>query len=419
MRFSDMLNLKKFHFIGIGGAGMSVLAKILIEMGCEVSGSDCADSANVQMLKNLGAKIFVGHDTNNISNDIDAVVYSSAIPENNPELVKAAELKIPKLHRSDINAMLVNSKKGIAVAGSHGKTTTTSMTGYVLKNSGIDPTVIIGGESLDLGTGAILGKGEYLVSEADESDGSFIKLKPHIAVVTNIEDDHLDHYGTVEKIRAAFKIFLENLTDDGVAVLCFDSEPLREIAGELKHKVISYAIDNAADYTAKNIYTGVDGVSFDVFKGEKLLGRVKLAIHGRHNVLNALGTLATALYIGIPFNKIATALNGFHGAKRRFQAKAKIRNIWIVDDYGHHPTEIAATLKAAHEINPRRVICVFQPHRYSRTKLLLKEFGTAFTGADLLVLTDIYSAGEEKIEGRIHFEGSFENQQGNFLHSRT
>lgn len=399
MRFSDMLNLKKFHFVGIGGAGMSTLAKILIEKGYEISGSDCAESANVEMLKNLGAKIFVGHDTKNISSEIDAIVYSSAIPPENPELVKAAELKIPKLHRSDINAMLVNSQKGIAVAGSHGKTTTTSMIGYVLKHSGADPTVIIGGESLDLGTGAILGKSEYVVSEADESDGSFVKLKPTIAVVTNVEDDHLDHYGTVEKIRAAFKIFLENLTEDGVAVLCFDSEPLREIAATLKRKVVSYAIDNDADFMAKNIYTGVDGVSFDVFQGEKLLGRIKLAVHGHHNVLNALGTLATALEVGISFNKISNALSGFHGAKRRFQAKAKIRNIWIVDDYGHHPTEIATTLKAAHELNPRRVVCVFQPHRYTRTKLLLKEFATAFTAADLLVLTDIYSAGEEKIAG--------------------
>ena len=404
MRFSDMLNLKKFHFVGIGGAGMSALAKILIESGYEISGSDCANSATVEMLKSIGAKIFIGHDEKNILNEdgtanIDAIVFSSAIPQDNPELVKAAELKILKLHRSDINAMLVNSKNGIAVAGSHGKTTTTSMIGYVLKNSGVDPTIIIGGESLDLGTGAILGTGNYLVSEADESDGSFIKLKPAIAVVTNVEDDHLDHYGTVEKIRAAFKIFLENLNEDGVAVLCFDNEPLREIAGEVKRKIISYAIDNDADFTAKNIYTGVDGVSFDVFNGEKLLGRIKLAIHGRHNVLNALATIVTALEVGVEFNKISNALSNFHGAKRRFQTKGNVRGIWIVDDYAHHPTEIAATLKAAHETNPRRIICVFQPHRYTRTKLLLKEFGNAFIGADLLVLTDIYSAGEEKIDG--------------------
>lgn len=404
MNYSEMLKLKKFHFVGIGGAGMSTLAKILIEKGYAVSGSDCADSANVKMLKSLGAKIFVGHDAKNILNDdgtaaIDAIVYSTAIPADNPELVKAAELNILKLHRSDINAMLVNAQKGIAVAGSHGKTTTTSMIGYALNHAGADPTVIIGGESLDLGTGAILGKGDYIVSEADESDGSFVKLTPNIAVVTNVEDDHLDHYGTVEKIREAFKQFLGNLTDDGVAVLCFDNEPLRKIAGEINHKVISYAIDNPADFMAKNIYINVDGISFDVFNNEKLLGRVKLAIHGRHNVLNALGTIATALYIGLPFGKIANALSGFHGAKRRFQTKANISRIWIVDDYGHHPTEIAATLKAARETNPRRVICVFQPHRYSRTKLLLKEFGAAFTNANLLVLTDIYSAGEKPIEG--------------------
>ena len=399
MRFSDMLNLKKFHFVGIGGAGMSALAKILIESGYEISGSDCAASSNTEMLKKLGAKIFIGHDANNISNDIEAIVYSSAIPQDNPELVKAAELKIPKLHRSDINAMLVNSKKGIAVAGSHGKTTTTSMIGFVLHCAGVDPSFVIGGESADLGTSAIWGKSDYLVSEADESDGSFIKLKPAIAVVTNIEDDHLDFYGTVEKIRAAFKIFLENITEGGVAVLCFDNENLREIAGEIQRKVISYGIDNAADFTAKNIYSGVNGVSFDTFKGEKLLGRVQLAIHGRHNVLNALAAIATAAEVGVEFSKIVDALGKFHGAKRRFQTKGNIKSIWIVDDYAHHPTEIAATLKAARETNPRRVICVFQPHRYTRTKLLLKEFGTAFKDADLLVLTDIYSAGEEKIAG--------------------
>ena len=400
MRFSDMMNVKKFHFVGIGGAGMSALAKILIESGHEISGSDRADSATVQMLKNLGAKVFIGHSADNITDEIEALVVSSAIPHDNPEVLKAAELKIPKLHRSDINAMLVNARKGIAVAGAHGKTTTTSMIGFVLHKAGVDPTIIIGGESADLGTGAVLGKGEYVVSEADESDGSFIKLKPAIAVVTNIEDDHLDHYGTVEKIRAAFKIFLENLDKKtGVAVLCYDSENLREVADELDRKIISYAIDNDADFTAKNIRSGVDGVAFEVFNGDKLLGRVKLAIHGRHNVLNALATIATAMQIGVDFGKISDALSKFHGAKRRFETKSRVRNIWIVDDYGHHPTEIAATLRAARETNPNRIICVFQPHRYTRTKLLLNEFGGAFEGADLLVLTDIYSAGENTIPG--------------------
>ena len=394
-----MMNLKKFHFIGIGGAGMSALAKILIESGYEITGSDCADSATVEMLKNLGAKIFIGHDGANVG-DAEAIVCSSAIRNDNPEILKAAELKIPKLHRSDINAMLLNSKKGIAVAGAHGKTTTTSMIGFVLYNAGVDPTVIIGGESVDLGTGAILGKGEYLVSEADESDGSFIKLKPAVAVVTNIEDDHLDYYGTVARIREAFRIFIENVNpESGVAVLCFDNENLRELAGEIDRKIISYAIDNDANFTAKNIRSSVEGVSFEVFKDNKNLGRIQLAIHGRHNVLNALATIATAMHIGVDFAKIADGLSKFHGAKRRFQTKGNVRNIWIVDDYGHHPTEIAATLKAARETNPRRIICVFQPHRYTRTQLLLSEFGGAFAGADLLVLTDIYSAGEDKIAG--------------------
>ncbi len=428
MKLSDIKNLKKFHFVGIGGAGMSALAKILIEAGYEITGSDCADSSAVKMLKGLGAKISVGHDEKNILTEdgkpaVDAIVCSSAIPPENPEVVKAAALKIPKLHRSDINAMLVNYKQGIAVAGAHGKTTTTSMIGFVLHNAGVDPTIIIGGESVDLDTGAILGKSDWLVSEADESDGSFIKLKPAVAVVTNVEDDHLDFYGTVEKIRAAFKIFIENVKKDGVAVLCYDNENLRAIAAEVKRKIISYAIDNDADFTAKNILSNVNGVSFEVFNREKFLGKVQLAIHGRHNVLNALATIATALHVGVDFEKIAKGLRNFHGAKRRFQTKGYFKDVWIVDDYGHHPTEIAATLKAAHETNAKRIICVFQPHRYTRTKLLLKEFGTAFVDADSLVLTDIYSAGEEKIEG-VSGESIFEevlsvsNQEVSYIPDR-
>ena len=396
--------LKKFHFIGIGGVGMSALAKILIERGCQISGSDAKDSPTLDMLKNLGARIFVGHKAKNILDDkgnpVDAIVCSSAIPADNPEIIAASKFKIPKLHRSDINAYLLNSKQGIAVAGSHGKTTTTSMIGYVLHSAGVDPTIIIGGESTDLGTGAVLGKSDWLVSEADESDGSFVTLKPAIAVVTNIEDDHLDHYGTIERIRAAFKIFIENLDrDKGTAVLCFDNENLRELAKDIDRKIISYAIDHEADFTARNIRTTTKGIIFDVVHGGKILGKVQLAIYGRHNVLNALATIATALQVGVNFAKIAEGLSTFHGAKRRFQNKGRVRNIFVVDDYAHHPTEIAATLKAARETKPNKVVCIFQPHRYSRTQLLLKEFGNAFREADLLILTDIYSAGEEKISG--------------------
>ncbi len=396
--------LKKFHFIGIGGVGMSALAKILIERGLEISGSDAKDSPTLDMLKSLGARIFVGHKAKNIldaaGNPVDAVVCSSAIPTDNPEVIAAGKFKIPKLHRSDINAWLLNSRKGIAVSGSHGKTTTTSMIGYVLHSANVDPTIIIGGESTDLGTGAILGKSDWLVTEADESDGSFVTLKPKISVVTNIEDDHLDHYGTVEKLCAAFKIFIEN-TDraEGVAVLCFDNENLRALAKEIDRKIISYAIDHDADFKAKNIRTTGKGITFEVQRGEETLGKINLAIHGRHNVLNALATVATALEVGVSFNKIAEGLSTFHGAKRRFQIKGRVRNILVVDDYAHHPTEIAATLKAARETKPNKLVCIFQPHRYSRTQLLLKEFGGAFKEADLLVLTDVYSAGEEKISG--------------------
>ena len=412
--------VNKFHFIGIGGAGMSALAKILIEMGREVSGSDSNESANVKMLRELGAKVFVGHDEKNLLDDkgepcVEVIVCSSAIPPDNPEVLKAEELRIPKLHRSDINAYLLNSKRGIAVAGAHGKTTTTSMIGFVLHNAETDPTIIIGGESTDLGTSALLGSSDYLVSEADESDGSFLKLKPEIAVVTNVEDDHLDHYGTIERIRAAFKIFIENLNrENGIAVVCFDNENVRNIVNEVDRKYISYGIDNDAEIMARNVHSNIEGVSFEVTRKiksnetdstecnkftEKTLGKVRLKIHGRHNVLNALATIAVALTVGVPFEKITDGLGKFHGAKRRFQTKGKVRNVWVVDDYAHHPTEISATLKAAREAKPNKLICVFQPHRYTRTKLLLKEFGGAFKAADLLILTDVYSAGEEKIEG--------------------
>ncbi len=397
-------DLKKFHFIGIGGVGMSALAKILIARGLEVSGSDAKDSATLDMLRDLGARIFVGHAAKNIldaaGKPVDAIVCSSAIPPDNPEITAANDFNIPKLHRSDINAYLLNAKRGIAVAGSHGKTTTTSMIGYVLHSAGVDPTVVIGGESLDLGTGALLGKSDWLVSEADESDGTFVTLKPAIAVVTNVEDDHLDHYGTLDKIREAFKVFIENVDrQSGVAVLCYDNDNLRGLAKTIDRKIISYAIDCEADFTAHNIRTTSKGVNFEVMRGEDLLGRVQLAIHGRHNVLNALATIATALQVGVTFDKIVEGLRNFHGAKRRFETKGRLRNILVVDDYAHHPTEIAATLKAAREIKPNKIVCIFQPHRYSRTQLLLKEFGNAFAEADMLVLTDVYSAGEEKISG--------------------
>lgn len=399
-KLNELKNIETIHFVGIGGAGMSPLARIMLELGYHVSGSDREDSGVIENLRRLGAKIMLGGQKAENVRGADAIVVSTAIPYDNPEVLAARDLGITKLHRSDINAALVNEYKGIAVAGAHGKTTTTSMLGVALTKAGVSPTVVVGGEVPDLGTNAVLGEGDYLVSEADESDGSFLKLRPHIAVVTNVEDDHMDHYGTMENIIRAFTQFIQNVDrENGYAVLCFDNENLRHIAQHIDRKYYSYAIDHEADYQARNILTTGKGISFDVVHGEEMLGHISLNIPGRHNVLDAMACLVTGLSIGVPFEKMAAGLAAFHGAKRRFQTKGRIGGVWIVDDYAHHPTEIAATLQAAKETKPARLICVFQPHRYSRTQLLHEEFGKAFRSADLLVLTDIYAAGEAPIEG--------------------
>ncbi|MCR5758409.1 MAG: UDP-N-acetylmuramate--L-alanine ligase [Selenomonas sp.] len=399
-RLKELKDIEKIHFVGIGGAGMSPLAKVMVELGYEVTGSDRADSDVIRNLKKLGAKITLDGQKGENVKGADAIVVSTAIPFDNPEVLAARDLGIRKLHRSDINAALVNEYKGIAVAGAHGKTTTTSMLGVTLTKAGVSPTVVVGGEMPDLGTNAILGEGEYLASEADESDGSFLKLHPHIAVVTNVEDDHMDHYGTMENIIKAFRQFIQNVDKEtGYAVLCFDNENLRNIAKSVDRNYYTYAIDHEADYMAKNIKTNGKGIAFDVMHGEEMLGHVSLNIPGRHNVLNALACIVTGLTMGVDFEKMVAGLAEFHGAKRRFQTKGRAQGVWVVDDYAHHPTEIAATLKAAKELNPQRLICVFQPHRYSRTQLLHEEFGKAFMAADFLLLTDIYSAGEAPIDG--------------------
>lgn len=399
-KLNELKDIETIHFVGIGGAGMSPLARIMLELGYHVSGSDREDSGVIENLRRLGAKVMLGGQKAENVRGVDAIVVSTAIPYDNPEVLAARDLGITKLHRSDINAALVNEYKGIAVAGAHGKTTTTSMLGVALTKAGVSPTVVVGGEVPDLGTNAVLGEGDYLVSEADESDGSFLKLRPHIAVVTNVEDDHMDHYGTMENIIRAFTQFIQNVDrENGYAVLCFDNENLRHIARHIDRKYYSYAIDHEADYQARNILTTGKGISFDVVHGEEMLGHISLNIPGRHNVLDAMACLVTGLSIGVPFEKMAAGLAAFHGAKRRFQTKGRIDGVWIVDDYAHHPTEIAATLQAAKETKPARLICVFQPHRYSRTQLLHEEFGKAFRSADLLVLTDVYAAGEAPIEG--------------------
>lgn len=390
---------KNIHFVGIGGSGMSAIALILIKMGFQVSGSDLSTTEMTKRLASLGATVYSGHKAEHVSK-AEAIVISTAIPSTNPEVMRAREKGIAIFHRADIVAQIMKERRGIAVAGAHGKTTTTSMIAIILERAGLDPTVIIGGEVDDFGGNAKLGSGKELVAEADESDGSFLKLSPQIAVVTNIENDHMDYYGTMENILHTFETFLKSLPDEnGLAVLCFDNNNLKDIAQNINKQISSYAIDNSAEYTAKNIRLNGIITTYDVYHYDQFVGTIVLNVPGKHNVLNSLAAVVVSIHLGIPFEQIAMGLSMFHGAKRRFQTKGMINGIWVIDDYAHHPTEIKTTLLAAAQTNPQRLICVFQPHRYSRTQLLHEDFGTAFTKADLLILTEIYAAGEQPIPG--------------------
>ncbi|MBP2653091.1 MAG: UDP-N-acetylmuramate--L-alanine ligase [Firmicutes bacterium] len=392
-------NITRIHFIGIGGAGMSAIAKILLQKGYTVTGSDITKSEAVHRLERFGAKVFIGHCRENIK-DVEAIVVSTAITADNPEVVAARERGIKIFHRSDMVAMLMNEAQGIAVAGAHGKTTTTSIIALMLEKSGLDPTIIIGGDLDYLNGNAKWGQGKYLVAEADESDGSFIKLSPHIAVVTNIENDHMDHYGTMESILQAFKDFLEKLDSvTGLGILCFDNAYVRDIAANINRKFVSYAVDHEAEYMARDITIRGTTTIYTVYHKETKLGTIELNVPGRHNVANSLAAVAVGMSVGLSFEQIAEGISMFRGVKRRFQTKGRVDGVWVVDDYAHHPTEIATTLQAARDVKPKRLICVFQPHRFTRTKLLIKEFGGAFGMADILILTDIYAAGENPIPG--------------------
>lgn len=385
------------HMIGIGGSGMSPIAKVLLEMGHRVSGSDLKGSSTTQNLEALGARIAIGHRAENVR-EAEVVVVSTAISETNPELAAARERGIQVVHRSDMLAALLNERYGIAVAGAHGKTTVTSMIALVLERAGLDPTVVIGGELNDIGGSAKYGRGPYLVAEADESDRSFLRYRPRVAVVTTIEADHLEYYeGTLTKLVATFEDFLGNLTPDGVAVLGVDDPRVGELRQRLDRRVVTYALQTPADYSARHIQLAERGSSFEVCHRGAPLGRLSLTVPGRHNVANALATLAVAAEVGIPFEAVAEHLEAFHGAKRRFQFIGEEGGVTVVDDYAHHPTEIQATLRAAREGWPsRRIVAVFQPHRYTRTHFLMEEFGKAFNYADSVVLARIYSPPPDK-----------------------
>ncbi len=379
---------------------MSAIARVMLEMGYEVSGSDVASQELTEKLAAKGAQIYIGHEPVHVQG-ADLVVYSTALPKDNVERKAAEQLNIPTLHRSQMLARLLNSRTGVAVAGAHGKTTTSSMIALVMETCGLDPTYIIGGEIVNLGTNAKAGKGEYVVAEADESDGSFLQYNPAVAVVTNIEADHLENYeGDFEKLKEAYVSFLRNVREDGFAVVGIDDQNVRAILPRAEGtRLVTFGMGPDADFTASDLELGDRCASFTVKRGEEAIGRIALSVPGCHNVYNALATVIVCLEAGIPFEQIAEAIREFRGAKRRFQVLGEVRDMLVVDDYAHHPTEIQATIQAA-KATGKRIIAVFQPQRYTRTYFLLDAFSRAFGDADEVIITDIYSpAGEQRIEG--------------------
>ncbi|HAA90413.1 MAG TPA: UDP-N-acetylmuramate--L-alanine ligase [Peptococcaceae bacterium] len=387
-----------YHFVGIGGAGMSALAKILLAQGYRVSGSDLADSKILQRLRNEGAEVFIGHAPENLQEGVGVVVFSSAVPPSNVELKEAQKKGLPVISRGELLAQIMKQYKGIAVVGAHGKTTTSSMISFVLYRNGFDPTIIIGGEVNDIGGNAALGSGEYLVAEADESDGSFLHLEPYIAVITNIDNDHLDYYRTIEEIEKAFRTFIEGVRPDGFVVMCGDDPRLRSINPQ-GVEVITYGFHEDVDFRAELIFQEGLRTEAVVTYRDHPLGRLRLSVPGAHNIQNALAAVAVGIRLGLHFPEIARALADFRGVQRRFQEIACLNGIKIIDDYAHHPTEIKALLEVAQALRPSRLIVVFQPHRYTRTLFLQEQFGTAFQRADLVIVTDIYPAGEKPIPG--------------------
>ncbi|MCX5778817.1 MAG: UDP-N-acetylmuramate--L-alanine ligase [Elusimicrobia bacterium] len=391
--------IQHIHFVGIGGSGMSGIAEVLCNLGYKVSGSDLKKTDVTDHLKKCGAAIFIGHAAKNICS-AQVVVTSTAVSKTNPEVRAAEKRKIPVIPRIEMLAEIARLKYAVTIAGTHGKTTTTSLAALVLERGGLDPTIVVGGRLKNIKSGAKLGKGDYLVAEADESDGSFLKLSPTITVVTNIDNDHLDYYGTIDNIKQAFVQHINSVPFYGCAIVCTDDANIREILPLVKRRILSYGFSGKPDITARGIRAVKGGVEFTVCVQGKKQGKVVLRVPGRHNILNSLAAVAVGLELGIPFSVIARALNSYAGVGRRLEVKGEKNGITVIDDYGHHPTEIKATLAAVKSGWPRRrIVVVFQPHRYSRTAHLHKEFGASFQDADIVVLQAIYPAGEQPIPG--------------------
>lgn len=401
--------VRSIHFVGIGGIGMSGIAEVLLAHGFDVSGSDVRESDIVTRLRGLGATVHVGHRAENL-NHADVVVFSSAVKRDNPELVVARERGVPVIPRAEMLAELMRLKDGIAIAGSHGKTTTTSLVATVLREAGLDPTVIIGGKLNALGTNAARGAGSLLVAEADESDGSFLHLTPTIAAITNIDAEHLDHYRDHEAVKDAFVSFANRVPFYGMVVACLDHPHVQDILPRIDKRIATYGLAAQADYRAKNPQIRGLTTSFEVFRRGEKLGTFEVRMPGIHNVLNSLATIAIADELGVDLEQVKRSLGGFTGVQRRFtivgehwpkgpDGSTAQDNIIIVDDYGHHPAEVQATLEAAQRAYGRRLVVAFQPHRYTRTHHCFDELTRAFNRADVLLLTDVYAAGEEPIKG--------------------
>ncbi len=389
---------KKLHFVGIGGSGMSGIAEVLHNLGFHVTGSDLKKSPVTERLKSLGIKVYYGHRPENID-DADVVVISTAVPDDNPEVLAAKEIKIPVIRRADMLAELMRMKYSIGVSGAHGKTTTTSMIAKVLEDAGLDPTVVVGGRIKGLGTGAKLGSSEYLVAEADESDKSFLKLFPTIAVITNIDEEHLDTYKNFDAIKDAFVQFAERVPFYGLVAVNLDDEGARSILPRINKRLMTYGLTRQADVHAREIELKGMASSYRAYYREHFLAKVELQVPGIHNIKNSLSAFVVAIELEIPPETGAKALSDFTGVMRRFEIKGEKNGIKVIDDYGHHPSEIAAVLQSARSYWPGRIIVVFQPHRYTRTFYLHEKFGPVFNEADKVIILPIYPAGEKPIEG--------------------
>ena len=390
--------IRRIHFVGIGGIGMSGIAEVLHNLGYLVSGSDSRESETTRRLASLGVRVVIGHQAENLG-EADVVVRSSAVGQENAEVAAARQRLVPVIQRAEMLAELMRMKYGVAVAGTHGKTTTTSMVATVLARGGLDPTMVIGGRLNALGSNAKLGRGDFLVAEADESDGSFLKLSPTIAVVTTIDAEHLDYYRDLAHIQDTFVEFINKVPFYGMAVLCLDQENIQALLPRVEKRYVTYGLRSQADVLARDVeFAGMTSACRVFWKGE-LLGRLALNVPGLHNVYNALAAVVVGMDLDLRFEVIRDALADFTGVDRRFQVRGEAGGITVVDDYAHHPVELKATLNAAKDGFGRRVIAVFQPHRYSRTQALLGEFSTAFYQADRLFVTEIYPAGEAPIPG--------------------